>query len=54
MTCLECGTAELVLKYAEATEPHGERHWEEYWACPMCGEKFSEEDLKREFNNPSH
>ena len=48
VTCPECGGADLALRYSEAVEPHGERHWDEYWICVLCGEKFAEEDLERE------
>jgi len=47
MTCPECQVGELRLRSAEATEPHGERHVDEWWECNFCHEKFDEEELER-------
>lgn len=52
MICPECGVGDLHVKYAESTEPHGERCLDEWWECDHCQWKFSEEDLKGAYHRP--
>ena len=50
--CPECQLAVLVLKQATTVETHGldcgpyERVHEEWWECPACEARLTEEDLR--------
>jgi transcriptional regulator NrdR family protein len=46
--CPECGVATLQYRDRESVEPHGEVWRQQWWECPACHEKFTEEDLERE------
>jgi hypothetical protein len=38
----------LVYREHEWTEPHGERCWQQWWECAICGERFTEDELSAE------
>jgi hypothetical protein len=45
VSCSNCGT-ELNYRCCEAVEPHGERFFDQWYECPVCGNAFSEEELR--------
>ena len=50
--CPTCGEAVLVLREADSIERHGlecgpyEHFHDEWWACPACGNRFTDRELE--------